>query len=147
MLRFRGKRIALVADIEKAFLSVEVAALDRDCLTFLWVKDVQDKEIRPVEYRFCRVVFGVNCSPFLLNATLQYHLDSLESKDPEFVRKLKDSFYVDDLVSGQQTSDKAFLLYEQASEGLTQGGFRLRKWLSNSKELLKRIEQSEEKTF
>ena len=145
LLRFREKRIALVADIEKAFLSVEVDALDRDCLRFLWVKDVQDKEIRPVEYRFCRVVFGVNCSPFLLNATLQYHLDSLESKDPEVVRKLKDSFYVDDLVSGEQTSDKAFLLYEQASEGLAKGGFRLRKWLSNSKELLKRIEQSEER--
>ena len=51
------------------------------------MKDVHDKEIRPVEYRFCIVAFGVNCSPFLLNATLQYHLDSLESKDPEFVRQ------------------------------------------------------------
>ena len=49
------------------------------------------------------------------------------------------------MVSGKQTSDTAFLLYEQASEGLAKGGFRLRKWLSNSKELFKRIEQSEER--
>ena len=38
LLRFREKRIALVADIEKAFLNVEVDSLDRDCLRFLWVK-------------------------------------------------------------------------------------------------------------
>jgi hypothetical protein len=31
------------------------------------------------------------------------------------------------------------------SKGLAKGGFRLRKWLSNSKELFKRIEQSEER--
>jgi hypothetical protein len=30
--------IALVADIEKAFLNVEVDSLDRDCLRSLWVK-------------------------------------------------------------------------------------------------------------
>ena len=97
------------------------------------MKDVWDKEIKPVEYRFCRVVFGVNCSPFLLNATFQYHLDSLGG------------FYVDDLVSGEQSSEKTFLLCEQASERLAKGGFRLRKWLTNSKELLRRIEESEEK--
>ncbi|CAB4030686.1 E3 ubiquitin- ligase DZIP3, partial [Paramuricea clavata] len=48
-------------------------------------------------------------------------------------------------LKGEQTSDKAFLSYEQASDGLAKGGFRLRKWLSNGKELLKRIEQSEER--
>ena len=47
--RFREKRIALVADIEKAFLNVEADSLDRDCLRFLWVKDVWDKEIKSVE--------------------------------------------------------------------------------------------------
>jgi hypothetical protein len=38
LLRFREKMIALVADIEKAFLNVEVDSLDRDCLRSLWVK-------------------------------------------------------------------------------------------------------------
>ena len=37
LLRFREKRIALVADIEKAFLNVGVAEEDRDVLQFLWV--------------------------------------------------------------------------------------------------------------
>ena len=44
----------------------------------------------------------VNCSPFWLNATLHYHLDSFSELDPEFVRIMKKSFYVDDLVTGDR---------------------------------------------
>ncbi|CAB4010413.1 Hypothetical predicted protein [Paramuricea clavata] len=98
ILRFREKRIALVADIEKAFLNIEIDPCDRDCLRFLWVGNIHEDEVKPVEYRFCRVVFGVNCSPFLLNATLQHHLDRFSKGNPELTRKLKDGFYVDDLL-------------------------------------------------
>lgn len=76
LIRFREKRVALVGDIEKAFVNIVVNERDRDCLRFLWVKGVDSERLDPVVYRFCRVVFGVNCLPFLLNATLQYHLDS-----------------------------------------------------------------------
>ena len=144
LLRFREKRVALVGDIEKAFLYIEVSKKDRDCLRFLWVNDVNSELVEPVVYRFCRVVFGVNSSPFLLNATLQHHLDTFENEDPEFVRKIKESFYVDDLVSGDETSEKTFKLYEKAKEGLASGGFRLRKWMSNSKALIDRIDLCEE---
>ena len=98
LVRFREKRIAIVGDIEKAFLNVEIAKKDRDSLRFLWVDDINSKEIKPVEYRFCRVVFGVNCSPFLLNATVQYHLDTFAEEDPQFVESMKRSLYVDDWV-------------------------------------------------
>ena len=40
LLRFREKRVALIADIEKAFLNVEIAKEDRDVLRFLWVNDI-----------------------------------------------------------------------------------------------------------
>lgn len=47
LLRFRIHRIALVGDIEKAFLMVSVVDHDRDVLRFLWVTDVNraDPEI------------------------------------------------------------------------------------------------------
>ncbi len=77
---------------QKAFLNIEIAWQDRDCLRFLWVQDVDSNVVNPVVYRFCRVVFGLNCSPFLLNATLQHHLDSFVDIDPEFVRIMKESF-------------------------------------------------------
>ena len=143
LIRFRAQRVAVVGDIEKAFLNIEVSEGDRDSLRFLWVKDVSKQEVQPVLYRFCRVVFGVNCSPFLLNATLRHHLDSFSGVDQELVRKLKDSFYVDDLVSGEETEDRAFFLYRNAKEKLAVGGFKLRKWLTNSLELRQRINQDE----
>lgn len=69
-LQFRENRIVLVGDIEKAFLNVDVDQRDRDCLCFLLLEDPLDMS-RVVIYRFCRVVFGLNASPFLLNATLR----------------------------------------------------------------------------
>ena len=53
-----------------------------------------------VVYRFCKVVFVLNASPFLLNATLRHHIETFVENDPVFVQKMKDGFYVDDLVSG-----------------------------------------------
>ena len=56
LLRFRENRIALVDDIEKAFLNVEVDEADRDCLRFLWVSNVEGENAETLVYRFCRVV-------------------------------------------------------------------------------------------
>jgi hypothetical protein len=38
---------------------------------------------------------------------LRHHISKYKSDDPEFVRKLLDSFYVDDLVSGEDTTSEA----------------------------------------
>ena len=92
-------------------------------------------------YRFYRVVFGVNCSPFLLNATLQYHLDTFAAIDPKFVRIMKRSFYVDDLVTGDKTTQAASEMHDKAKERLQLGGFKLRKWLTNSGELREKVQQ------
>ena len=40
LLRFRFHRVALMGDIEKAFLMVSVQEKDCDCLRFLWTHDV-----------------------------------------------------------------------------------------------------------
>ena len=73
----------------------------------------------------------VNCSPFLLNATLQYHLDGYGEIDPELVKRMKNSFYVDDLASADQTVGDVFELYKKARLRVGEGGFKLRKWLTN----------------
>ena len=71
LVRFRMYPIALTSDIEKAFLMISIHNSDRDALRFLWYEDIDKSELELVTYRFCRVVFGVSCSPFLLNATLE----------------------------------------------------------------------------
>ena len=143
LIRFREKSIALVGDIEKAFLNVEVEERDRDCLRFLWVEDINSKEIQPVEYKICRVPFGVNSSPFLLNATVQFHLDKFQNVDPEFVGIMKRSLFVDDLVGGSQTPEGTLKLYDLAKSRMAEGGFRLRKWLTNDNEVKEKIAECE----
>ena len=140
LLRFRERKIALVGDIEKAFLNIGVQETDRDVLRFLWVDSVTEEDPALVAYRFARVVFGVNASPFLLNATLRHHIKKYDS-DPTFVRNLLHSFYVDDLVSGDSDLPKAFELYQKSKACLREGGFNLRKWRSNSHELVTMIHE------
>ena len=146
LLRFRENKVVLVGDIEKAFLNIEVHTADRDCLRFLWFKNCWSENSEIVVFRFLRVVFGVNSSPFLPNAVLRHHLEGYKEIDPNFTSKLLESFYVDDLVTGCKTLDEAFTLYQKASERLKQGGFRLRKWKTNSIKLAERIEESENET-
>ena len=42
MLQFRAYKVALIADIEKAYFTVGVKGTDRDALRFLWVEDPND---------------------------------------------------------------------------------------------------------
>ena len=82
LLRFRFHRVALAGDIEKAFLMVSVQEKDRDSLRFLWTRDVKGEVPDVVVLRFTRVVFGVNSSPFLLNATIDHHMRRYQEIDP-----------------------------------------------------------------
>ncbi len=146
LVRFRENRVALVGDIEKAFLNIGVDEKDRDFLRFLRVGDVRDNNLSIDVYRFCRVVFGLNASPFLLNGTIRHHLATFTEVDPEFVKRMVEGFYVDDLVTGECTTEKAFTLYEKAKERMATGGFKLRKWKTNDPGLREKIGAGEAST-
>ena len=143
LLRFRASRVALTGDVEKAFLIVGITKEDRDVLRFLWVDDIQKRCLEIVVLRFTRVVFGVCSSPFLLDATMKYHIERYKNEDPEFVDQFLRSIYVDDLSSGATDSDAAYELYLKSKLRLAEGGFNLRKFVSNSSELTKRIQHNE----
>ncbi|XP_074620271.1 uncharacterized protein LOC141879055 [Acropora palmata] len=138
LVRFRENRVALVGDTEKAFLNIAVDAKDRDSLRFLWVEDVRDNNPNIVVYRFCRIVFGLNASPVLLIGTIRHHLDT-----SDFVKRMMEGFYVDDLVTGERTAGKAFTLFEKARDRMAKGGFDLQKWKTNDPELREKISSRE----
>ena len=66
-----------------------------------------------------------------------------ESVDPEFVQSMLRSLYVDDLDGGKNDLDAAFEFYLKAKVRFLEGGFNLKKWLSNSPALMKLIEANE----
>ena len=90
-----------------------------------------------------RVVFGVSSSPFLLNATIKYHLEQYLDSHPDLIQRLLQSTYVDVIITGASSEDEAFNLYTQSKEILRRGGFNLRKFLTNSQQLQMRINQAE----
>ena len=141
LLRFRLQQVALIGDIEKAFLMVSVCERDRDSLRFLWVTDPKAEHPNVITLRFTRVVFGVSSSPFLLNATLNHHLDTYRESDPTFVDKLLSSIYVDDLVSGSSDLESAYKLYVKSKLRFASAGFKLRKFVTNSEELRQLIQE------
>ena len=144
MLRFRAYKVALTGDLEKAFLMIHIDESDRDVLRFLWVDDIHSPNPKIIPLRFTRVVFGVSSSPFLLNATVKYHIEQYEKDNPSFVETLLNSIYVDDLVSGGQNVETTLKLYEDSKDCLAKANFNLRKIATNSEELRQRIRHNEE---
>ena len=110
LLRFRIHKRALMADIEKAFLNISIVPGHRDFLRFMWPSNSSSQCSDIDCYRFTRVVFSVNCSPFILNATIRHHLDLYQKSDPEFVAEVLRSVYVDDYASGSSIPTAAFTL-------------------------------------
>ena len=54
-----------------------------------------------------------------------------------------ESFNIDDMVSGDGTTDRAFDLYSKAKVRMANGGFRLRKWKTNDQKSRERIGTTE----
>ena len=57
------------------------------------------------------------------------------------VMVLSKTFYMDDFLMGESSVSKAFEINEKSKEIMSAGGFNLRKWSSNSSEVLEKIEQ------
>jgi len=56
---------------------------------------------------------------------------------------LKNSLYVDDLITGDDNEKAAFAIYKKSKVIMAEGGFRLRKWNSNSASLIEEIAKFE----
>ena len=144
MIDFRSHNIALTADIEKAFLQISIQETDCDYLRFYWFDDITVDNPTIVQFRYRRLPFGLTSSPAVLGATLHAHINKYQDKYPDVIKVLN-RFYVDDLTGGCQDIQSGLNIYRAAKEITNSAGFNLRKWNSNSKELVKHIEQQESK--
>ena len=145
LLRFRFNFILILADSKQAFLNVEISKEHRDFLRFLWYENVNsESDAKLTVYRFLRVDFGVRSSPFLLNGTIRHHLSKCLSCDQQFVKKLLEDLYVDDVTSGTKTIEQGKEFYEKAKLILSEVGFDLRKWVTNDIKLQKCFDSQED---
>ena len=143
LVKFRWNAIGITADIEKAFLMIAIKEVDRDALRFLWFDDPNECHPKLTMYCFRRLVFGLRPSPSILGFTIKHHLSKYSQSEPKLVEVLENSFYVDDLITGEDSVEESFQIYKGSKQIMATGGFNLRKWHSNSDELLAKIESNE----
>ena len=84
--------------------------------------------------RFTRVPLGNSASPFLLNATIKFHLKKCDSTDPT-VTELERNLYVDDWLSGCDTVEQPACHIRTANKIMSTASMHFAKWASNCTEL------------
>ena len=110
-----------------------------------WLNDLETRKI--AEYRFTRATFGGGPSPFLLGATIAEHLKQYEEKQLKVVEEIRDSLYLDDMISGGDEISKLYDMKWQMINIFKDGGFQLHKWHSNAAELEDCISSDEAQTY
>ena len=120
LLRFRVNKVAISGDIKKAFLNISVDPRDRDYLRFLWVANTHISKFTDLQ-----------------------ELPLAFPQREEFVDYVLKSLYVDDFVGGEDSDDLVFEMFKNLKSSFKSGGFNMRKWVSNSTLVQKRIEQHE----
>ncbi|XP_075163099.1 uncharacterized protein LOC142235724 [Haematobia irritans] len=143
MTKWRRHRIAVCSDIEKMFRQINVYQEHRKFQQILW-------RFNPHEeigiYELNTVTYGTAPAPFLAIRVLRQLAKDFEQTYTKAAKILIEDSYVDDIISGADCFDDALSLYKDLCTLLRNGGFNLRKWITNSKELLEQIPESDRET-
>lgn len=125
LLKFRQNKYILMSDIEKAFLQIYLKLEeDKNKFCFFWKENE-----RLVIYRHKTLIFGLNCSPFVLNRVINHHLNRYE--EDVTIAALKKSFYVDNFIFSTSSLHTLQEIYKNSLDVMAQGGFNLRSWMTN----------------
>ncbi|XP_058448881.1 uncharacterized protein LOC131428841 [Malaya genurostris] len=139
-MRFRTHPIAIVADIEKMYRQIQLHPEDRPLQRILW-RSKRDEPLSTFELQ--TVTYGFASAPFLATRTLQQVVQDEGSHYPAAVDVVKHDFYVDDLLSGASDVQSAIRRCKEVSAMLASAGFPLKKWASNSVEVLAEIPEED----
>jgi len=134
--RFRKHKFALSADVSKMYRQIWVDPQHRNYQKILW----RENSTEPLRtYRLNTVTYGTVPASFLATGCLSKLAEKEYQVFPDACDAIKSDFYMDDYLGGSDTKDNALKLRNSLIEVMRRGGFPLRKWMSNSSELLNDI--------
>ena len=85
-------------------------------------------------------VWSPSCAAYALQKTA---LDNQDDFDACAVTTVQDNLYVDDCLFSTPDAHRATMIVQQLCQLLAKGGFRLAKWISNSRDVLSSIPKEE----
>ncbi|XP_062600914.1 uncharacterized protein LOC134262527 [Saccostrea cucullata] len=142
LCRFRQHPVAVMCDVEKMFHQFVVHEADRDFLRFLWWED-GNLDAEPKEYRMRVHLFGAASSPGCANYGLKFLAKSQEEQLQAASFFVQNNFYVDDGLTSVETEEEAIKLIQDAQILCANGGLRLHKFISNNKNVINSVAESE----
>jgi hypothetical protein len=143
LLRFRQYPVAVMADVEAMFHQVKVSTDHQNYLRYLWWPDGKLTE-DIMHYRMKVHLFGGAWSPSCCNLALKRTAEDNRSKySDEVIRTVERNFYVDDCLRSIKDEAEAISLIAQLRELLATGGFKLTKWISNSRRVLMTVPEDD----
>jgi hypothetical protein len=141
LLRFRGHPVALIGDIQQAFLQLSLDRKDRDLTRFLWYRISKGDKGNlyttndVVTYRFTRLPFGLTCSPFLLSATVRELAIMCAEEYPNAAPLITSNMFMDDFVSGGEDVNGVISVYYELSALMKTISLPMAKWATSCEEL------------
>ncbi|GBM15133.1 hypothetical protein AVEN_242173-1 [Araneus ventricosus] len=139
LVRFRVNKIAFTADIKQMYRQILVHPEDQNLQKIVW-RNSSDSPIK--EYKLYIVTYGTSSAPFLATRCLHQLASDSQNKNPEISSIIRNSIYMDDLMAGATYNKEAIALIQKLSETLDARGFHLRKWRSNSQDVLNNLSEN-----
>lgn len=134
ILNWRLYRYVFNGDIQRMYRQIRVHSDHTSFQRILLRKTPND----PVQdYELQTVTFGVNCAPYLAIRTMMQLANDIQSDFPSAYNILKSSMYVDDALVGAHDISSAIQTRDELILALRSAKFSMRKWTSNSKEILR----------
>ena len=122
---------------------MHVSPKDCDAFCFLWWPG-NDLDSVPPEYQMLVHLFGATSSPSCFNFALRRTADDNRAEfSQEAVDTVARNVYVDDCLKSVGSAPEAIPLVGELRELLSKGGFRLTKWISNSRKVIGSVPASE----
>lgn len=136
IMRFRMHRFVFTADVEKMFRQIEMKPEHRKLQ--LIVHRPTPTELVKI-YEMNTVTYGTASAPYTSTRVLKHLAETEADKFPLASATLLNDCYMDDLATGCDDFQQALNLRQQATDLLQCGRFKLRKWSTNSVDLLLHI--------
>lgn len=128
---FRQKQVAIAGDIKQMFHQVRIRLSDQNSQRFLWRFENGQLDVYVMQV----MTFGASCSPSSAHFVKNLNALRFSEKHARAVDAIINHHYVDDLLDSVDTKEEAIKLAREIRFIHEQGGFEIRNWLSNSKEV------------
>ena len=136
-LKFRKGKYAWISDCAEFFPQIKLFDEDKDFFRFLWF----NKDGKVCIYRYRRLLFGLNCSPFLAQFVSIMGAHKHKESHLYAYQTILENRYVDDLAFSHDDKAIAIKALLETQHVMQTIGVKLHKTLANDPDIMLAIDQ------